>query len=260
MYRHIGQCFVLRSEVHLLFVLVLLDIQKMLSMTRQISEASVFPGLPFFVSAPLIEIISVNFQGPMHYFTMLLPKLKAIKAAAILPLLLLLLQATHTSTQRLGGGCLLSESPGVQKLMKKLQRPVPLYQGYPCSPDPVQGVHLALDGPQTLRVTWMNPVAPESGHFYPVCSYWAEESGNLSYVAKGQFYNYTAGRRSLYSLLTYDRHKIGQTVVGFPTKENPDGSFTFGLLLHLHSQLYIFRVHHFEGDFCVYDLFFLIQP
>ena len=103
---------------------------------------------------------------------------------------LLLQLATPTSTHDLrGDGCFPGEWTEEMRLMEKKNAAV----GYHVqqNDEPVQGLHIALEGPLGLRATWMNPL--RSGHFNPVCLYGAGGS-NLSHVATGYFYTYKAGR------------------------------------------------------------------
>lgn len=47
-------------------------------------------------------------------------------------------------------------------------------------------------GRDKIRMNWMNPSAPELGPFSPQCAYGSAAS-NLSVVAEGFHYTYTAG-------------------------------------------------------------------
>ena len=125
--------------------------------------------------------------------TQKLPLKSTLAALALLQLLLLQLATIPASAHDLvGGGCILANWPEEMRLMEK--RNAALGYHVQRNDKPVQGLHLALEGPQELRATWMNPAAPTpSSKFAPVCMYGAEGS-SLSRVARGYFYTYTAGR------------------------------------------------------------------
>ncbi|KAK7114361.1 acid phosphatase type 7-like isoform X2 [Littorina saxatilis] len=107
--------------------------------------------------------------------------------------LLLVFGTTRVSTHDLvGGGCLLARFP--DDLLQQLKQESNfLYPPSPPSHAPVQGLHLALEGSEGLRVTWMNPARPSiGGKFYPQCMF-GPEGSNLSHVVSAHFYTYTAG-------------------------------------------------------------------
>jgi len=91
-------------------------------------------------------------------------------------------------------GCWFGNFPEVT-MMKKRNAALHYHVHHDLNDQPVQGLHLTLEGPQGLRATWMNPAALDpSSEFNPVCIYGAERS-NLSRVVDAYFYTYTAGKR-----------------------------------------------------------------
>ena len=113
-----------------------------------------------------------------------------LAACALLQLLSLPLALATAVYEGDNGGCSLGDFPEVVELMKKNAA---LRYHAVHNDQPVQGLHLALEGPQGLRATWMNPAS--SGKFTPACLYGAEGS-NLSHVVSGYSYTYTAGKRT----------------------------------------------------------------
>ena len=136
----------------------------------------------------------------------------------LLQMLLLLMSLASrpvTAHDLMGGGCLVADHPDMVRLVLDWNRKRPARPQHPFRYDPpqhvrredrpVQGVHVALEGGQGLRVTWMNPAAAPTRSplrsglggntnttFAPVCLYGARGS-SLSRLASGYFYTYTAG-------------------------------------------------------------------
>lgn len=104
--------------------------------------------------------------------------------------LLVSLSLLASTQAMIGDGCI--AIPSIVKNLHRSDSSTKLHTAPAARLAPVQGVHLAIEGPDTVRVTWENPASPSSVPFNPQCVYGPSPS-NLSLIAVGSSYSYTAG-------------------------------------------------------------------
>ena len=132
-------------------------------------------------------------------------------APSIILSLLLLISATLSAwAARYNDGCIVS------LLSTNHHDVIELYsRNFQASPDPVQGLHLSLDGEESMRITWLNPRPFYGDQFHPQCRY-GTRADVLKYTSAGTAYTYSGGNFNL----TLNSALLDLTPLGDVTQTN----------------------------------------